>query len=128
MGSPPCGLMLGVPLHTVAHCVALRSKPLKTWPSLTLFRPLLSPEEIAKHKGPPVFTQEERYKMVQAIKWVDEVVPAAPYVTTLETLDEHNCDFCVHGSEWAGPGGWWVRVYWAVRPIDSFSETAGLSS
>ncbi|PNI21658.1 PCYT2 isoform 2, partial [Pan troglodytes] len=35
--------------------------------------------------------------MVQAIKWVDEVVPAAPYVTTLETLDKYNCDFCVHG-------------------------------
>ena len=61
----------------------------------------LSLEEIAKHKGPPVFTQEERYKMVQAIKWVDEVVPAAPYVTTLETLDKYSCDFCVHGSEWA---------------------------
>lgn len=42
--------------------------------------------------------------MVQAIKWVDEVVPAAPYVTTLETLDKYNCDFCVHGSEWAGWG------------------------
>lgn len=47
--------------------------------------------------------------MVQAIKWVDEVVPAAPYVTTLETLDKFNCDFCVHGSEWAG-GTWrWGR-------------------
>lgn len=53
--------------------------------------------EIAKHKGPPVFTQEERYKMVRAIKWVDEVVEGAPYVTTLETLDKYNCDFCVHG-------------------------------
>jgi len=29
--------------------------------------------EIAKHKGPPVFTEKERYKMVRAIKWVDEV-------------------------------------------------------
>ncbi|XP_036766538.1 ethanolamine-phosphate cytidylyltransferase isoform X1 [Manis pentadactyla] len=56
-------------------------------------------EEISKHKGPPVFTQEERYKMVQAIKWVDEVVPAAPYVTTLQTLDKHSCDFCVHGND-----------------------------
>lgn len=53
--------------------------------------------EIAKHKGPPVFTQEERYKMVRAIKWVDEVAQGAPYVTTLETLDKYNCDFCVHG-------------------------------
>ncbi|KAK1330716.1 hypothetical protein QTO34_008654 [Cnephaeus nilssonii] len=56
-------------------------------------------EEISRHKGPPVFTQEERYKMVQAIKWVDEVVPAAPYVTTLETLDKYSCDFCVHGND-----------------------------
>lgn len=58
-----------------------------------------SQEEISKHKGPPVFTQEERYKMVRAIKWVDEIVEGAPYVTTLETLDKYNCDFCVHGGE-----------------------------
>ena len=37
--------------------------------------------------------------MVRAIKWVDEVVEAAPYVTTVETLDKHNCDFCVHGDD-----------------------------
>ncbi|XP_058030088.1 ethanolamine-phosphate cytidylyltransferase isoform X2 [Ahaetulla prasina] len=55
--------------------------------------------EISKHKGPPVFTQEERYKMVKAIKWVDEIVQGAPYVTTLETLDKYNCDFCVHGDD-----------------------------
>lgn len=35
--------------------------------------------------------------MVRGIKWVDEVVEGAPYVTTLETLDKNNCDFCVHG-------------------------------
>uniref|UniRef100_A0AAY4EG72 ethanolamine-phosphate cytidylyltransferase n=1 Tax=Denticeps clupeoides TaxID=299321 RepID=A0AAY4EG72_9TELE len=58
-----------------------------------------SDEEIAKHKGPPVFTQPERYKMVRAIKWVDEIVEGAPYVTTLETLEKYNCDFCVHGDD-----------------------------
>lgn len=56
-------------------------------------------DEITKHKGPPVFTEKERYKMVRAIKWVDEVVEGAPYVTTLETLDKYNCDFCVHGDD-----------------------------
>lgn len=35
--------------------------------------------------------------MVRGIKWVDEVVEGAPYVTTLETLDSNECDFCVHG-------------------------------
>jgi len=58
-----------------------------------------SDEEITLHKGPPVFTQEERYKMVKAIKWVDQVVPDAPYVTTLETLDKYECNFCVHGDD-----------------------------
>lgn len=37
--------------------------------------------------------------MVSGIKWVDEVVEGAPYVSTLETLDAYDCDFCVHGGE-----------------------------
>lgn len=37
--------------------------------------------------------------MVRGIKWVDEVVEGAPYVSTLETLDRYNCDFCVHGGK-----------------------------
>jgi len=56
-------------------------------------------EEITQHKGPPVFNEQERYRMVRAIKWVDEVVEAAPYVTTLDTLDKNECDFCVHGDD-----------------------------
>ncbi|XP_046553745.1 ethanolamine-phosphate cytidylyltransferase-like isoform X2 [Haliotis rubra] len=58
-----------------------------------------SDEEIAKHKGPPVFHEQERYKIVRGIKWVDEVIENAPYVTTLETLSEYDCDFCVHGDD-----------------------------
>ncbi|KJE97449.1 phosphoethanolamine-cytidyltransferase [Capsaspora owczarzaki ATCC 30864] len=56
-------------------------------------------EEITRNKGPPVMTEQERYKMVRACKWVDEVVEDAPYNTTLETLDANNCDFCVHGDD-----------------------------
>lgn len=58
-----------------------------------------SDAEITKHKGPPVFSQEERYKIVKAIRWVDEVVEDAPYITSLETLKKYDCDFCVHGSD-----------------------------
>ncbi|XP_071476700.1 ethanolamine-phosphate cytidylyltransferase-like [Diadema antillarum] len=58
-----------------------------------------SDADIKEHKGPPVMNEEERYKMVRAIKWVDEVIEGAPYVTQLETLDEHDCDFCVHGND-----------------------------
>jgi len=37
--------------------------------------------------------------MVRGIKWVDEVLEGVPYVTTLETLDNYQCDFCVHGGK-----------------------------
>lgn len=58
-----------------------------------------SDEEISKHKGPPVMSEEERIVALSACKWVDEVVPNAPYVTSLAMMDEYNCDFCVHGDD-----------------------------
>ncbi|XP_019891707.1 ethanolamine-phosphate cytidylyltransferase isoform X2 [Musca domestica] len=87
-------------------------------------------EEITKHKGPPVFTEEERVKMVKGIKWVDEVVLGAPYVTTLEVLDEHNCDFCVHGDDitMTAEG---VDTYHLVKKANRYKEvkrTAGVST
>lgn len=40
-----------------------------------------------------------RYAAVAACKWVDEVVPDAPYNTTVEILKKYNIDFCVHGDD-----------------------------
>lgn len=58
-----------------------------------------SDEEVRQNKGPPVLTEEERYKMVRSVKWVDEVVEGAPYVTQLQTMDENQAEFCVHGDD-----------------------------
>lgn len=58
-----------------------------------------SDEEIMRHKGPCVMTAKERYAMVRACKWVDEVVEDAPYTTELSDLDKYNIDFCVHGED-----------------------------
>lgn len=33
-----------------------------------------SDADIAKHKGPPVMCERERYEAVRGCKWVDEVV------------------------------------------------------
>ncbi|XP_049777108.1 ethanolamine-phosphate cytidylyltransferase [Schistocerca cancellata] len=87
-------------------------------------------EEITKHKGPPVFTEEERYKMVRGIKWVDEVVEGAPYVTTLETLDQYNCDFCVHGDDITMTADG-IDTYHLVKAAGRYKEvqrTAGVST
>jgi len=58
-----------------------------------------SDKEIELHKGPPVMTEEERYKTLAACKWVDEVVQNAPYVTELAVMDKHTCQYCVHGDD-----------------------------
>ncbi|XP_054270007.1 ethanolamine-phosphate cytidylyltransferase isoform X2 [Macrosteles quadrilineatus] len=87
-------------------------------------------EEITKHKGPPVFTQEERYKMIRGIKWVDEVVEGAPYITTLETLDKYHCDFCVHGDDITTTADG-VDCYHLVKAAGRYKEvkrTAGVST
>ncbi|KAG0328792.1 Ethanolamine-phosphate cytidylyltransferase [Dissophora globulifera] len=58
-----------------------------------------SDAEIMQHKGPPIMNEDERVEAVSACKWVDEVVPNAPYLTSLEWMDRYNCDFCVHGDD-----------------------------
>lgn len=80
-----------------------------------------SDAEIMKNKGPTVMKEQERYvgvmvcmewngllivtylhfryDAVAACKWVDQVVPDAPYNTTVEILKEYNIDFCVHGDD-----------------------------
>lgn len=56
-------------------------------------------EEVRRNKGPPVLTEQERYKMVRSVKWVDEVVEGSPYTTELETMEKYGAEFCVHGDD-----------------------------
>ncbi|KAF9131231.1 Ethanolamine-phosphate cytidylyltransferase [Mortierella sp. 14UC] len=58
-----------------------------------------SDAELLVHKGPTVMNENERMAAVAACKWVDEVVPDAPYSTSLEWMDKYNCDYCVHGDD-----------------------------
>jgi len=37
--------------------------------------------------------------MVASVKWVDEVVKEAPYVTSVEWMDRYGADICVHGDD-----------------------------
>jgi hypothetical protein len=68
--------------------------------------------------------------MVRAIKWVDEVVEGAPYVTTLETLDKYNCDFCAHGNDITTTAEG-VDTYQEVKDAERYKEverTQGVST
>ncbi|GIY61644.1 ethanolamine-phosphate cytidylyltransferase [Caerostris extrusa] len=87
-------------------------------------------EEITKHKGPPVFTEQERYKMVRAVKWVDEVVEGAPYITTIDTLDKYDCAFCVHADDITldADGNDTYRYVKAAGRYKECKRTAGVST
>ena len=60
-------------------------------------------KEIIPVKGPPVNNEEERFTMVSAVKWVDEVLTDVPYDLTEDFLmtlfTKHQIDYVVHGDD-----------------------------
>lgn len=64
---------------------------------------VVSDAEIVVNKGPPVTPLNERMIMVNAVKWVDEVIPDAPYAITEEFMkklfDEYHIDYIIHGDD-----------------------------
>ncbi|KAK4268353.1 hypothetical protein QN277_025022 [Acacia crassicarpa] len=64
---------------------------------------VVSDAEIIANKGPPVTPLEERLIMVNAVKWVDEVITDAPYAITEEFMkklfDEYKIDYIIHGDD-----------------------------
>ncbi|XP_068333859.1 ethanolamine-phosphate cytidylyltransferase-like [Pyrus communis] len=64
---------------------------------------VVSDEEIIANKGPPVLSMEERLALVSGLKWVDEVIPNAPYEITEQFMgrlfNEHKIDYIIHGDD-----------------------------
>jgi|GEM_PF-2169545 len=74
--------------------------------------------------------ERERYESVRGCKWVDEVVEDAPYVTTLEIMDQYGCEVCIHGDDLSiGADG--RDTYQIVKDAGRFVEcrrTQGVST
>ncbi|GBG74645.1 hypothetical protein CBR_g19052 [Chara braunii] len=95
---------------------------------------LVSDEEIILNKGPPVTKMDERKVMVEATKWVDEVIVDAPYAITEEFMQklftEYGIDYIIHGDDpCLLPDG--TDAYAAVRKAGRFKQvkrTEGVSS
>jgi ethanolamine-phosphate cytidylyltransferase len=58
-----------------------------------------SDADVEKTKGPTLMNVHERGALVEACKWVDEVVLDTPYLPTVQLLDDHNIDYCCHGDD-----------------------------
>lgn len=60
---------------------------------------VLSDEVVASYKRRPVMTLAERVAVIEACRYVDEVLPDAPYRVTPEFLDERDIALVVHGDD-----------------------------
>uniref|UniRef100_A0ACD5YN92 Uncharacterized protein n=1 Tax=Avena sativa TaxID=4498 RepID=A0ACD5YN92_AVESA len=96
----------------------------KSFPNAYLLVGVCNDELTHQYKGRTVMTEEERYESLRHCKWVDEVIPDAPWVVTEEFLDKHNIDFVAHDSlPYADASGASNDVYEFVKKLGKFKET-----
>jgi choline-phosphate cytidylyltransferase len=68
----------------------------KSFPNVELVCGIPSDIETHKRKGLTVLTDEQRCETLTHCKWVDEVIPNAPWCVTPEFLEEHKIDYVAH--------------------------------
>ncbi|MFE2837525.1 adenylyltransferase/cytidyltransferase family protein [Streptomyces mirabilis] len=60
---------------------------------------VLSDEVVASYKRRPIMAMAERVAVIEACRYVDEVLPDSPYQVTPEFLDEMDISLVVHGDD-----------------------------
>ena len=58
-------------------------------------------EDMVDYKRKPILTMEERVASVAGCRYVDEVLPNAPFVVTRAWIEEHNIHLVVHGDDFS---------------------------
>lgn len=99
----------------------------KSFPNVYLLVGCCSDEMTNANKGRTVLRDYERYESLRHCKWVDEVVPDAPWVLTNDFLERHQIDFVCHdalpyadASGEAENGG---DIYANIKKMGKFLET-----
>ncbi|KAL0444444.1 UNVERIFIED_CONTAM: Choline-phosphate cytidylyltransferase 2 [Sesamum latifolium] len=96
----------------------------KLFPNTYLLVGCCNDEVTHKFKGKTVMTEAERYESLRHCKWVDEVIPDAPWVINQEFLDKHRIDYVAHDSlPYADASGAGNDVYEFVKAVGRFKET-----
>ena len=60
-----------------------------------------SDDDVLAHKRQPILTMKERVACVAGCRYVDEVLPNAPWITGRDWIEEHHIDLVVHGSDYS---------------------------
>ncbi|CAL4996900.1 unnamed protein product [Urochloa decumbens] len=110
-------------LFHFGHARALEQAK-KSFPNTYLLVGCCSDEITHLYKGKTVMTEDERYESLRHCKWVDEVIPDAPWVINQEFIDKHNIDYVAHDAlPYADTSGAANDVYEFVKAIGKFKET-----
>jgi len=59
-----------------------------------------SDESARANKRDPILNMEERIASVYGCRYVDEVIPDAPWVTDAAWIEKHQIDLVVHGDDY----------------------------
>lgn len=68
----------------------------KAFPNVELICGVPSDKETHARKGLTVLTDEQRCETLRHCKWVDDVIPNAPWCVNTEFLKKHNIDYAAH--------------------------------
>ncbi|XP_073148387.1 choline-phosphate cytidylyltransferase 2-like [Henckelia pumila] len=110
-------------LFHFGHARALEQAKL-AFPNTYLMVGCCNDETTHKYKGKTVMTESERYESLRHCKWVDEVIPDAPWVINQEFLDKHRIDYVAHDAlPYADTSGAGKDVYEFVKAVGRFKET-----
>ena len=60
-----------------------------------------SDKAVQANKRNPIFTMEERVASVAGCRYVDEVVPDAPWIMDAAWIEKHQIDLVVHGDDYS---------------------------
>ncbi|WRT63337.1 uncharacterized protein IL334_000242 [Kwoniella shivajii] len=85
-------------LFHFGHALQLRQAKL-SFPRVHLLVGVCSDDLCASHKSKPAMTHAERCEAVRHCRWVDEVVPDAPWVVDQAFLDKYDIDYIAHDEE-----------------------------
>lgn len=80
------------------HALQLRQAKL-SFPSVHLLVGVSSDELCSEHKSRTVMTHAERCESVRHCRWVDEIVPDAPWVVDQAFMDKHRIDYVAHDDD-----------------------------
>ncbi|PCH43048.1 hypothetical protein WOLCODRAFT_73782, partial [Wolfiporia cocos MD-104 SS10] len=89
-------------LFHFGHALQLRQAKLAfpaAAPGVHLLVGVVSDEMCTAHKNMPVMSHAERCEAVRHCRWVDEVVPDAPWIVDEAFLQKHQIDYVAHDED-----------------------------